>query len=121
MIMFRLVAFLLLVCPFTANSTTLSEKMKSAVFEAFDDWQHLITNLDRNCIAFELSEPVKGNGRLIVDVDIREIHDEKCGGDPQTFPLAGSIKLEFSNSKNLERVFIYDMLTGTYFLVDALR
>ena len=115
------VLILLLTSPIVVKSATLNETMKLAAFEAFDDWKHLVTDLDEDCISFEFRGPVKVNSALVVDVDMREIHNEKCGGDPQSAPLAGSIKLEFTNASNLEKVFVFDIITGTYILVDALR
>ena len=116
-----LAPIILIAGPSISLSEPLSKEIKIATAEAFLDWQHLIANIDLNCVEFEFDEPKNVNGDKRIDVDLREIHDERCGGDPQTAPRVGSLKIEFNASDEIKNVYIYDVVTGTYFLVDALR
>lgn len=116
-----LAAITLIASPSISLSESLSTKIKTAAAEAFLDWQHLISDLDLKCVEFEFDEPKNLNGDKRIDVDLLEIHNEQCGGDPQTAPRIGSLKIEFNASDEIKNVYIYDVVTGTYFLVDALR
>ena len=70
-----------------------------------------LTSLDSECVGFYFGEPNESN--TIYSFELREIHNTKCGGDPDTAPIIASVKV--SNTKNIT---VYNLLCNTYVNID---
>lgn len=114
-------ATLLTLLPIVAASESLTQKMKMDAIEAFTIWKHLITDTATACIRFEFQTSETFSRKTLVGLQLRELHNTECGGDVNTSPVIGDIKLEFSPLNTLRNFYIFDPISGTYFMVDALR
>ena len=112
---------LLTLLPIVAASESLTQKMKLDAIEAFTTWKHLITDTETACIRFEFQASEKFSQKTLVGLQLRELHNSECGGDLNTSPVIGDIKLEFSPMNTLRNLYIFDPISGTYFMVDALK
>ena len=70
-----------------------------------------LTSLDSECVGFYFGEPNDSNTSY--SFELREIHNSKCGGDPDTSPIIASVKV--SNTKNIT---VYNLLCNTYVNID---
>jgi len=57
--------------------------------------QHKLTSLAIECLAFEEQDIVKGKMEIVV----REVHNEKCGGDPRTEPRVLSMEVTLATGE----------------------
>lgn len=114
-------ATLLTLLPIVAASESLTQKMKLDAIEAFTTWKHLITDTETGCIRFEFQTSETFSQKTLVGLQLREVHNTECGGDVNTSPVIGDIKLEFSPLNTLRNFYIFDPTSGTYFMVDALK
>lgn len=114
-------ATLLTLMPIVAASESLTQKMKLDAIEAFTTWKHLITDIETGCIRFEFQTLEKFSQKRLVGLQLRELHNTECGGDVNTSPVIAYIKLEFSPLNTLHNFYIFDPISGTYLMVDALK
>lgn len=112
---------LLTLLPIVAASESLTQKMKLDAIEAFTTWKHLITDTETACIRFEFQTSETFSQKTLVGLQLRELHNTECGGDVNTSPVIGYVKLEFSPLNTLRNFYIFDPTSGTYFMVDALK
>lgn len=66
---------------------------------------HHLTSIKNSCLTFQLFSYTKESGYLI---QVREKHDEACGGDPQISPKLFSMLI---NKKGQVKTDIYDQTT----------
>lgn len=52
--------------------------------------KHQLTSLPEQCLSFMIQD----EGGNIIDIDVREKHDDTCGGDPGVAPRLFSFKLD---------------------------
>jgi len=57
--------------------------------------KHQLTSLAIDCLSFNEDEVVNGKKRI----DVREVHNEKCGGDPQTAPRVFSFQVDIATGE----------------------
>jgi len=57
--------------------------------------KHKLTSLMNECLSFAEDEAVNGKIRI----DVREVHNEKCGGDPQTAPRVFSFQVDMATGE----------------------
>jgi hypothetical protein len=55
--------------------------------------KHQLTSLPEQCLSYV----VQDEGGNIIDIDVREKHDDTCGGDPGVAPRLFSFKLDRVN------------------------
>jgi len=54
---------------------------------------HKVTSLSFDCVAFYHDGPNYNNEYISYSFDLREIHNEKCGGDPDISPLITNMSI----------------------------
>lgn len=52
--------------------------------------KHKLTDVPEQCLSYT----VEDNGGKVIDIDVREKHDDSCGGDPGVAPRLFSFKLD---------------------------
>jgi hypothetical protein len=69
---------------------------------------HKVAGLD--CLAFASESDVPPNARADVwEFAAREVHDQRCGGDPATAPVRDRYQISASG-----KVLVYDVVNGEY-------
>lgn len=57
--------------------------------------KHKLTSLLIECLSFEEEDVVNGKKRI----DVREVHNEKCGGDPNVAPRVFSFQVDMATGE----------------------
>ena len=82
--------------PIDQTAGSVSNDETKAVSAVVDDTIRLkITELSRGCI----SENVKSQGVGEIIYDLREVHNQTCGGDPNTAPLIVTARIELPSGQ----------------------
>jgi len=68
--------------------------------------QHKLVSLSNDCLSFEEGEAVNGKKHI----EVREEHNEKCGGDPQTAPRLFSFEVDVATGEY--KTDRYSIITG---------
>ena len=70
-----------------------------------------LTSLDSDCVGFYFGKPNDSNTSY--SFELREIHNTKCGGDPDIAPIIASVKVS-----NTKKITVYNLLCNTYVDID---
>ena len=65
-----------------------------------------LTSLDLECVSFYVE---RGNSESPYWLELREIHNKKCGGDPDTAPRLASVMV-YSNKK----ISVFSLMCNSY-------
>ena len=65
-----------------------------------------LTSLDSECVSFYVE---RGNSESPYWLELREIHNKKCGGDPDTAPRLASVMV-FANKK----ISVFNLMCNSY-------
>lgn len=77
--------------------------------------QHKLVSHEIECLSFEEEDVVNGK----IHIKVREVHNEKCGGDPQTAPRLFSFEVDTATGEyKTDRYSI--ILGGEYESLDKL-
>ena len=84
-----------------------------ASYAVFDNW-HMFTDLPVNCISIEApsKDDIKiatFSERRLLHFGIREVHNEVCGGDPNTAPIAAHAYVEFDVNGYSKKLYKLDV------------
>lgn len=77
------------------NSAELTQDTKWVAKAKVLTTQYKLISIPINCLAFE--EDDVANGKK--SIDVREIHNEKCGGDPGTAPRVFSFEIDMASGE----------------------
>lgn len=77
------------------NSEVLNQDSKWVVKSKHLTRQYNLTSLSIECLAFEEQDIVKDKMEIVV----REVHNEKCGGDPRTEPRVFSLEVNIATGE----------------------
>ncbi|MDO4879517.1 MAG: hypothetical protein Q3966_09560 [Neisseria sp.] len=86
------ICLFLLALPAAAQGIKTSRQAVSQVIKSVE--KHKLTTLKTECLMFVDEETAKS-----YLVDVREKHDEQCGGDPQTAPRLFSYEIDKRSGK----------------------
>ena len=70
-----------------------------------------LTSLDSECVGFYFGKP--NDSHTSYSFELREIHNTKCGGDPDTAPIIASVKVS-----NTKIITVYNLFCNTYVNID---
>jgi len=112
--MFKLVTgmliFTLIACSEKQNkepeSVDVVEDSKWVVQAKILTTQYKLVSLPKDCLSYEEDETVNGIKRI----DVREVHNEKCGGDLQTAPRLFSFEVDVATGEY--KTDRYSIVTG---------
>lgn len=76
-------------CPLPASPITNEQQARLRAGKIVE--AHQLSKLKRECLQFFVEKPAVGKG--FYTVDVREIHNAQCGGDPQTSPRVLSLEI----------------------------
>ena len=68
---------------------------------------HKITSLDSECVGFYFGK--SDDAKTYYSFELREIHNTKCGGDPDTAPLINSVIVS-----NTKKISVFNLLCNAY-------
>ena len=99
--------FFLLIAPLTFAAEFSSDEAISYIKEDLSK----LTSLDSECVGFYFGELNDSNTSY--SVELREIHNTKCGGDPNFSPIIASVKV-----LNTKKITVYNLFCNTYVDID---
>lgn len=70
-----------------------------------------LTSLEPECVSFYFEG--SNETRTKFWFEIRELHNEKCGGDPYTAPIIARVYVT-----NTKEIFVYNLFCNDYYRID---
>ena len=106
------------ICQFSGDNNTLSNYVDIPnVYPAGrldKDSEGLVILTDNGKLQNLISNPKYNKTKTKISFEIREVHNKKCGGDPETAPLIASVYV-----LNTAEVFVYNLLCNDYYRIEG--
>ena len=99
---------LLLLSPLVSGEGFNFDIAKELIIKDLDK----LTSLKSECVGFYFEKYNKTKTKI--SFEIREVHNKKCGGDPDTAPLIASVYV-----LNTAEVFVYNLLCNDYYRIEG--